>query len=85
MVEAEYIFLDLEKQRAVVVGGGQVAYQKTQGLVETGARIVVVTRQIIPELASLCRVQKVTLLGVIFGWLPLLFVGAALLYRNWMS
>ena len=51
------IFLDLEKQRAVVVGGGQVAYQKTQGLVETGARIVVVTHQIIPELASLCRAQ----------------------------
>ena len=51
------IFLDLEKQRAIVVGGGQVAYQKTQGLLEAGAHIVVVTRQIIPELASLCRAQ----------------------------
>ena len=49
------IFLDLEKQRAVVVGGGQVAYQKTQGLLEAGARVVVVTRRIIRELASLCQ------------------------------
>ncbi|MCH7919142.1 MAG: bifunctional precorrin-2 dehydrogenase/sirohydrochlorin ferrochelatase [Planctomycetes bacterium] len=49
------IFLDLEKQRAVVVGGGQVAYQKTRGLLEADARVVVVTRQIVPELAGLCQ------------------------------
>ena len=49
------IFLDIEKQRAVVVGGGQVAYQKTRGLLEADARVVVVTRQIVPELAGLCQ------------------------------
>ena len=51
------IFLDLEERRAVVVGGGQVAYQKTQGLLEAGARVVVVTRHIIQELASLCQAR----------------------------
>lgn len=49
------IFLDLENQRAVVVGGGQVALQKIQALLEASAHVVLVAREIVPVLDTLCR------------------------------
>jgi precorrin-2 dehydrogenase/sirohydrochlorin ferrochelatase len=44
------VFLDLEQRRCLVVGGGRVARDKVTGLVECGARVVVVAPEILPEL-----------------------------------
>ncbi|HZT39878.1 MAG TPA: bifunctional precorrin-2 dehydrogenase/sirohydrochlorin ferrochelatase [Bryobacteraceae bacterium] len=36
------LFLDISGKRAVVVGGGRVAYRKTVALIEAGARVTVI-------------------------------------------
>jgi siroheme synthase-like protein len=45
--------LDLSGRSALVVGGGRVALEKVQGLVECGARVTVVAPQIVNELECL--------------------------------
>jgi siroheme synthase-like protein len=45
--------LDLGGRSCLVVGGGHVALEKVQGLLECGARVTVVAPQILPELAAL--------------------------------
>jgi siroheme synthase-like protein len=37
------VFLDVERRRAVVIGGGAVALRKVQGLLEAGASVTVVS------------------------------------------
>ena len=44
------VFLDLAGKKAVVVGAGQVAVAKVEGLVRAGARVTVIAPQIHPEL-----------------------------------
>src|SRR5690625_1103036 len=43
MVEAYPIMIDLKDKIVIVVGGGQVAYRKIAGLIETGALITVIS------------------------------------------
>ncbi len=43
------IFLDIAGRRAVVVGGGKIALRKTQGLVEAGAQVTVVSPSFVGE------------------------------------
>jgi siroheme synthase-like protein len=47
------ILSDLEHARCVVIGGGEVAARKVAGLVEAGARPVVISPEICPELCAL--------------------------------
>lgn len=44
--------LDLTGRSILVVGGGRVALEKVDGLLDAGARITVVAPQIVPELAD---------------------------------
>lgn len=46
------IFLDLEGKRCVVVGGGKVADRKARKLLQARARVVVVSPEVEPGLAS---------------------------------
>jgi len=47
------IHLNLEGQRVLVVGGGQVALRKVELLLDAGARITVVSPKICPDLDSI--------------------------------
>ncbi|HZP26144.1 MAG TPA: bifunctional precorrin-2 dehydrogenase/sirohydrochlorin ferrochelatase [Dehalococcoidia bacterium] len=47
------IFLDLKDRPAVIIGGGEVAWRKAQGLLEAGAAITVISPALHPELAAL--------------------------------
>lgn len=47
------IFLSLEAQPVVVVGGGRVAHRKVETLLEYGARIQIISPRLIPELQAL--------------------------------
>jgi uroporphyrin-III C-methyltransferase/precorrin-2 dehydrogenase/sirohydrochlorin ferrochelatase len=47
------LMLALAGRRAVVVGGGQVALRRVQGLLQAGANVVVVAPAVLPELAGL--------------------------------
>ena len=45
--------IDLTRRRVLVVGGGEVALEKVQGLLAAGAAVTVVAPQVTPELAGL--------------------------------
>jgi siroheme synthase-like protein len=45
--------IDLTDRSVLVVGGGRVALEKVEGLLDCGARVTVVAPQIVPELESL--------------------------------
>lgn len=47
------VFLDLDGQRVVVIGGGAVAERKIESLIESGARVVVVSPDITDRIADL--------------------------------
>ena len=47
------IFLDLSGRRCVVVGGGAVASRKVGKLLQAGAEVVVVSPEVLPELAGM--------------------------------
>jgi precorrin-2 dehydrogenase/sirohydrochlorin ferrochelatase len=49
------IFLNLESKRAVVIGAGSVAARKILGLLDTGARLVVVAEHIDDALKAECK------------------------------
>jgi precorrin-2 dehydrogenase/sirohydrochlorin ferrochelatase len=46
-------FLDLRGRRCLVVGGGPIAERKVHGLLECGARVIVVSPALVPGLARL--------------------------------
>jgi precorrin-2 dehydrogenase/sirohydrochlorin ferrochelatase len=52
-------FLDLRGRRVLVVGGGTVAARKVEGLLECGARVVVVSPALVPALARLAAAGSV--------------------------
>ena len=45
--------LDLRGRDVLVVGGGRVALEKVEGLLDCGARVTVVAPQVVPDLAGL--------------------------------
>ena len=55
MLEKRYYMacLDLEGESCLVVGGGPVALEKVQGLLECGARVTVVAPELVEGLAAL--------------------------------
>jgi siroheme synthase-like protein len=52
-------FLNLEDRKCVVVGGGPVAERKTAGLLAAGARVVVVSPQLIGRLSRWARNKRI--------------------------
>jgi precorrin-2 dehydrogenase/sirohydrochlorin ferrochelatase len=61
------ILVDLQGKRALVVGGGKVAQRKIETLLEHGASVRVVARDLTPPLEELRRGKKVEYLGVEFS------------------
>jgi precorrin-2 dehydrogenase / sirohydrochlorin ferrochelatase len=47
------LFMDVSGSRCVVVGGGGVASRKARGLLESGARVVVVSPEVAPEIEAM--------------------------------
>jgi siroheme synthase-like protein len=47
------LFMDVSGSRCVVVGGGGVASRKARGLLESGARVVVVSPEAAPEIEAM--------------------------------
>ncbi len=55
------VFLDIIDKSCLVVGGGQVGTRKVMALLDCGARVTVISRDVTPELQSLFDRQKITL------------------------
>ena len=72
------IFVDVEGRRALVVGGGEAALQKTRLLVKSTARILVVSPSPEAELVELARIGRIELARREF--LPSDLEGASLVY-----
>ena len=47
------IFLDITGKKCVVIGGGDVAARKVKRLIESGAKVSVISPELAPELATL--------------------------------
>ena len=57
------ILVDLKGKKVVVVGGGAVALRKIESLLECGASVNVISRELIPELKGYLDEGKIELLG----------------------
>lgn len=55
--------INLENKKSVVVGGGRIALRKTQGLMQAGASITIISPQVVPELRTLAESKSIV-------WLP---------------
>lgn len=53
------VFLDLRSQAVLVVGAGKVALRKVKGLVEAGARVTVVSPEVLADFEKLVGVKIV--------------------------
>ncbi len=57
------IFLQLQGETALVVGGGSVARRKVETLLEYGASVKIVSRALCPKLERLVEKQEIRFLG----------------------
>jgi precorrin-2 dehydrogenase/sirohydrochlorin ferrochelatase len=57
------IFLNLEGKKCVVVGGGEVALRKVRALLDSGAKVVVVSPTLNSDLAQLAEVETISLIS----------------------
>jgi len=57
------IFLDLEGKKVIVVGGGSVAQRKIQTLIEYGAKVEVISRDLTPRLKQLIAENRIRQIG----------------------
>ena len=55
------VWLSLKGRRCLVVGGGPVGLRKTLGLLDAEARVVVVSPDVVPELAALAEAGRLVL------------------------
>ncbi|MFA6449492.1 MAG: bifunctional precorrin-2 dehydrogenase/sirohydrochlorin ferrochelatase [bacterium] len=55
------IFLELEGERCLVVGGGHVAERKIERLLESGARVTVIAPEVTGRIAALAEEGAITL------------------------
>lgn len=55
------VALDLVGKRCLVVGGGSIATDKVDGLLNSGAQIVVVSPQVTPRIRQLAEDERITL------------------------
>jgi precorrin-2 dehydrogenase/sirohydrochlorin ferrochelatase len=62
MTQSVYpIALDLSGKRCLVVGGGSIATEKVEGLIGSGACVVVVSSAITPRIEALAAANKISL------------------------
>jgi precorrin-2 dehydrogenase/sirohydrochlorin ferrochelatase len=61
------ILVDLQGKKALVVGGGRVAQRKIETLLEHGASVQVVARELTAELEELRSAGRIELLGAEFS------------------
>lgn len=54
------IFLNLQNQPAVVIGGGPIAEGKVQGLLEAGAQVTLIAPKLTPALQALVAAARLT-------------------------
>jgi precorrin-2 dehydrogenase/sirohydrochlorin ferrochelatase len=54
------VFLDVRDKPVVVVGGGHVAHQKLGGLIDSGARVTLISPELSPEVQQFVDDGKVT-------------------------
>jgi precorrin-2 dehydrogenase/sirohydrochlorin ferrochelatase len=47
------VFLDIQNKKCVVVGGGEVAARKAERLIDCGAKVLVISPKLSPDLAGL--------------------------------
>ena len=47
------VFLDIRGKKCVIVGGGEVALRKAERLLDCGAKVLVISPKLIPELTAL--------------------------------
>jgi len=57
------IFVDLKDKKVVVVGGGNVAQRKIDTLLQCGADVYIISRELSPELQKCLEEGKIKLLG----------------------
>lgn len=57
------VFLNLTDKKVLVVGGGLVAQRKVETLLEHGASISVVSRDLTPRLTELVKTQRIAFVG----------------------
>jgi precorrin-2 dehydrogenase/sirohydrochlorin ferrochelatase len=57
------ILLDLQGKKAIVVGGGQIAQRKIETLLEHGADVQVITRELSPTLRDHVEAGRITWIG----------------------
>lgn len=53
------IYLDLKHRLVIIVGGGEVALEKVEGLLPTEARVRLIAPRVIPPLAALVAAGKI--------------------------
>ncbi len=53
------VFLDIAGKPAVVIGGGQVALRKVEGLLDAGSQVTVVSPALHPDLEALVAAERV--------------------------
>ncbi len=53
------VFLDIAGKPAVVIGGGQVALRKVEGLLDAGAQVIVISPALHPDLEALVAAGRV--------------------------
>lgn len=61
------VFLNLRGRSVVIIGGGTVALRKTQVLLATGARLLVVSEHIEDKLAALCQNEDAKLISSVYS------------------
>lgn len=61
------IFIDLKGKRVIVVGGGKVAERKIETLLEYGAIVDVITRQLSPSLSRYVEEERIKHIGEEFN------------------
>lgn len=65
------VMMNLEGRKVIVDGGGRVAARKVAGLLESGARVVVVSPRLEPDLEDLRKDGRIE-------WVPEAFDASAL-------
>lgn len=54
------VFLNLAQRHVIVIGGGEMALEKVEGLVRAGACITVIARELVAPLQELVEAQHIT-------------------------
>lgn len=60
------ITIKMKERKCVIVGGGKIAYRRTKTLLAEGARVAIISPEVLPELAFLVKKGYVS-------WLPRTF------------